>query len=420
MTMLVALFPVMIALLLIKGFFSGSEIALVSCDKLKLKTESLRGNRKASLVLKLMKTPETLLTTTLIGTNVSTMTLTVIATATAIQLLGPGGDLVAILLLSPIMLIFGEIVPKSVFQQMAEKISLAVIRPLAFVRLLVYPFVLLFGWTARHLAVRFRPGGGQVVSPYATRQRLRLMLERSDLPDLPGLDRNRLRRAILFSDMTVGEAMIPLAQVVGAPDSISMKELLQLAKKAGHRRIPLYEGNLSNIVAISNWSVWQEFAADFEDSDSSEHTAKAYFVSTMQKLDEILPVLTARKDQMAVAVDEFGTAAGIVTMEDLMALLYGNVAQRFHHGPEETDQPTSDGEDDGGKFFLEGRTRLAEASELLDIDLPSREFHSVAGLLTSRLRRIPVVGDSLEEADYRFTVIEANERTATLIQVEPV
>jgi putative hemolysin len=419
MTMLIALFPIMVALLLIKGFFSGSEIALVSCDKLKLKTESLRGNRKATLILKLMETPETLLTTTLIGTNVSTMALTVLVTATAIQLLGPGGDIVAILLLSPIMLIFGEIVPKSVFQQMAEKISLVVIRPLAFVRLLVLPLVLLFGWTAKSLAVRFGPGG-PVVSPYATRQRLRLMLEGSDLPDLPGLDRNRLRRAILFSDMTVGEAMIPLAQVVGAPDSISIKDLLLLATEAGHRRIPLYQGNLSNIVAIANWSIWQEFAPDFEESSTSDYTADAYFVSTMQKLDEILPVLTARKDQMAVAVDEFGTAAGIVTMEDLMALLYGNVAQRFHRGPEESGQSNITGDADNEKYFLEGRTRLAEVSELLDIELPSREFHSIAGLLTSKLRRIPTVGDSLEEAGYQFTVVEANERTATLIQVEPV
>lgn len=414
------LLPIMIVLLLVKGFFSGSEIALVSSNKLKLKTAAVRGNRGARLVLTLFKKPESLLTTTLIGTNVATMSLTVLGTASMIELFGSGGDVYAILVLTPIMLILGEIVPKSVFQQHADTIAPIVIRPLAFIRGLFLPVILCFGWIAKFIVNKFGPEGG-VASPYATRQRLRLMLESVDrATDDRVVDRDRIRRAILLSDMTVGEAMIPLAQVVGAPKSISMAKLFELSQTKGHRRIPLYEDNISNIVAIANWSIWEELSLTFLKTKVSKLGADAHFASAIQRLDELLPVLISRSDHMAVAVDEFGTAVGIVTLEDLMTILLGDVSKRLHMGPSNSETTDQIRKQKNGVYLMDGHTRLAEVAELLDIELPTREFHSIGGLLTSRLRRIPAIKDTLEESGYRFTVIEATQRAPTLIRIEPL
>ena len=411
------LVPLLIVLLLCKGFFSGSEIAMVSSDKLKLRSKADHGDKGAGVVLKLFRKPDSLLATTLIGTNVCTMLLAVLGTALMIGILGPGGDIYATLLLTPVMLILGEIVPKSVFQQHADVIAPRIARPLALLRALLMPVVLTLGWIGRKIAVRLGPKG-VVISPFATRRRLRLMLEGAEnIAEPQILDRDRIQRAIQLSDMTVGEAMIPLANVAGAPKTASMKQLATLGRQAGHRRIPLYDGNISNIVAIASWSIWDEIEPGFTAKKPADFTVPAHFASSIQRLDELLPVLLARTDHMAVAVDEFGTAVGIVTVEDLMAHLLGNVARGIHPrfpGAGEND----DVEQEDDVLLMDASTPLAEIGELLDIGLPTREFHTVGGLMTSRLRRIPAIGDTLEESGYKFTVVEATSRAPTRIRVE--
>jgi putative hemolysin len=418
---LLILIPSMVALLLAKAFFSGSELALVSSDKLKLRSRADQGDRGARAVLRLFRNPESILATTLIGTNVSTMTLAVLGTATMISILGPGGDLYATLLLTPIMLIFGEIVPKSVFQQRADVVAPAVARPLTALRVLLMPIVLAFSWVGRQIAQRLAPKGGVVASPFVVRRRLRLMLESAERIAEPlVLDRDRIQRAVLLSDMTIGEAMIPLARCTGASSTRSAGELLELSRGIGHRRIPIYEGNISNIVAIATWTIWDELSPGFESKALEELTIKPHFASSIQRLDELLPILLARTDHMAVVVDEFGSATGIVTVEDLMAILLGDVARTTRPGPTGWQQSSPIEKQEENELVIQANAPLVEIEELLDIGLPTREFHTVGGLLTSRLRRIPTLGDTIEEAGYRFTVIDASDRAPTRIRIEPV
>lgn len=416
---LLILIPSMIALLLAQAFFSGSEIALVSSDKLKLRSRADRGDRGAKAVLRLFRNPESTLATTLIGTNVAAMTLAVVGTATMIDVLGPGGDVVATLLLTPIMLIFGEIVPKSVFQQRADTIAPAVARPLAILRFLLMPVVLAFGWIGRKITQTVTPKG-VVASPFVTRRRLRVMLDSAERIAEPlVLDRDRIQRAVLLSDMTIGEAMIPLARCTGMSASATTKELLELGRSVGHRRIPVYDGNISNIIGIATWTVWDEFDSDFVNTAIEELTVSPHFAASIQRLDELLPILLARTDHMAIVVDEFGSATGIVTVEDLMAILLGNVARGSQPHPADWKQLTPIEMQDENEFQINADAPLVEIEELLDIGLPTREFHTVSGLLTSRLRRIPALGDAIVEAGYRFTVIDATERAPLRIRIEP-
>lgn len=132
---------VMIFFLLLKGFFSGSEIALVSSDKIKLRHKAKQGDRGAGLALKLFRTPDVLLSTTLVGTNISTIILTTIGALTMIQLFGDNGEIYAFLILTPLLLILGEIVPKSVYQQKADELTSIIIYPLRWASLLFYPIV---------------------------------------------------------------------------------------------------------------------------------------------------------------------------------------------------------------------------------------------------------------------------------------
>lgn len=417
---LLVLLPAMVVLLLAKAFFSGSELALVSSDKLKLRSKADQGDGGAKVVLRLFRNPESILATTLIGTNVSSMLLAIIGTATMISVLGPGGDLYATLLLAPIMLIFGEIVPKSIFQQRADTIAPAVARPLAALRVLLMPIVLAFSWVGRKISQKVAPKG-VVASPFVTRRRLRLMLEGAERIAEPlVLDRDRIQRAVMLSGMTVGDAMVPLARCTGAPTSTTTQELLDLSRSMGDRRVPIYEGNISNIVAIATWPIWDEIDPDFEDRSLEELSISPHFASSIQRLDELLPILLARTDHMAVVVDEFGSATGIVTVEDLMAILLGDVARATRPRPSGWKQSSPIEKQGENQFLIKADAPLVEIEELLDIGLPTREFHTVGGLMTSRLRRIPALGDEIEEGGYRFTVVDATERAPTRVRIESI
>jgi putative hemolysin len=207
--------PLMIVFLILKGFFSGSEIAMVNSDKYKLKHRAKLGDKGSSLVLKLFRTPDVILGTTLVGTNIATVTISTLGALIAIQLFGPTGDLISVIVLTPILLIFGEVVPKSIFQQKADSIVNRLIYALRFFSFVFYPVIFVFSRIARFFT-RIVGNGTTPQNMFITREELRVLLDLPETASDPAtLDRKRIRRIIRFADTTVGEAMIPLADVVG-------------------------------------------------------------------------------------------------------------------------------------------------------------------------------------------------------------
>ena len=170
---------VMVLLLLLKGFFSGSEIALVNSDKLKMHHKAKQGNRGAQLVLKLFETPDVLLGTTLVGTNIATVVLTTLGTMLMIRSFGQLGDLYAVLLFTPLFLVLGEIVPKSVFQQKSNEIAPMIVYPLRVFSFLFYPLVFVFSRVAR-LCARLVGGGKTEQTVFITREQMRMVVDRLD------------------------------------------------------------------------------------------------------------------------------------------------------------------------------------------------------------------------------------------------
>ena len=212
MTILLLIIAI-VALLLIKGFFSGSEIALVNSDKVKLTARANQGHRGAREVLKLFKTPDLLLGTTLVGTNIATVSLTTLVTVLFVNLFGVHGDLYAFLIFTPILLILGEIVPKSIFQQKSDVVAPIAIYPLKVFSTIFYPVIIVFSRIARLLA-RVLGGGKVEQNLFMTREQIRSVVEMSErTSSVDAFDRGRIRRVIRFSDTTVGEAMIPISEV---------------------------------------------------------------------------------------------------------------------------------------------------------------------------------------------------------------
>lgn len=409
----------MLFFLLLKGFFSGSEIALVNSDKIKLRHKAKQGNRGADLAQDLLRTPDVLLSTTLVGTNISTVILTTIGALMMIRLFGTNGEFYAFLLLTPILLVLGEIVPKSVYQQKSDELTPIIIYPLRWASWLFYPIVFVFSRIAR-LAARV-VGAGKVEQPFfITREQLRAVIDMAEQgAAMDAFGRGRIRRVIRFAETTVAEAMIPIAEATVISQGETAETAIELVRKHGYNRLPVYKNSTSNIVGIVTLTTWDLMDKALAEQPLASLIKPTFYVSPLQTIDQLLPLLRRRHDHMATVVDEFGSAIGIITMEDIVEEVVGEIDVGYdfeEYLPKRKRIVEKLAED---VFLMDSRLPISEVNETLGIGLPTTEFHTVGGLVLARLRRIPKEGEFVVEEGYRFTVVEASERATVKLRVEP-
>ena len=410
---------VMVLLLFLKGFFSGSEIALVNSDKLKMHHKANQGHSGAKRVLKLFQTPDILLGTTLVGTNISTIILTTLGTMLMIRSFGQLGDLYAVLLFTPLFLILGEIVPKSVFQQKSNEIAPVIVYPLRVFSILFYPLVFVFSRIAR-LCVRLVGGGKAEQTVFITREQMRMVVDMADRgANVDVFDRARIKRAIRFADTSVGEAMIPVADMTAINRNRDSRSAITLVRRRGYNRLPVYSRNISNIVGVVTLTTWDLMDPELSNQPLEKLIKPVHYVSPYQTIDQLLPVLRNRDDHMAIVVNEFGSAIGMITMEDILEEVVGEIDVGYDFEEylprrkrifEMLDEET---------YLMDARLPISEANEVLGTSLPAVESHTLGGLVMARLRHIPDEGEFIVEAGFRFTVAEATNRAVIKLRVEP-
>lgn len=408
-----------VILLLLKGFFSGSEIALVNCDKVKLNARANQGHNGAKSVLRLFRTPDVLLGTTLVGTNIATVALTTLGTLAMIRAFGPQGDLYAFLVLTPLLLILGEIVPKSVFQQKSDLIAPIAIYPLRAFSFLFYPIVFVFSRIAR-LVARIVGAGKTEQNLFSTREQIRAVVEMAErTSSVDAFDRGRIKRVIRFAETTVAEAMIPAAEITAININRSMKRAIAMVRKRGYNRLPVFTRNTSNIIGVVTLSTWDLLDPELPEKSLEELMKPALYISPYQTIDQLLPVLRDRDDHIAIVVDEFGSAIGIITMEDILEEVVGEIDVGYDFEEYVPRRPRIMVALADEVYLLDSRLAISEVNEFLELDLPTTEFHTIGGLMMARLRHIPKQGEQIIESGYRFTVEEATDRNIVKIRVEP-
>ena len=419
MDLIIALLVILVFLVL-KGFFSGSEIAVVNSDKIKLRHKAKVGDRGASLVLRLFRTPDVILGTTLVGTNIATVIVTTLGTLIAIDLFGSNGDLISVLVLTPFLLILGEVVPKSVFQQKADVIVTYIIYALRFFSFLFYPIILIFSRVARFVT-RLVGGKSTDQNPFITREELRVLLDLSEsASNLSRVDRQKIRRIIRFGDTTVGEAMIPLADVVGFNETRNLEEAVRTVLKHGYNRLPVYEGNITNVTGVLTLNTWDLLDPEISKKPCTDFTHTALYLTPKQTIDHTLPLLQARADHMGIVVNEFGSAIGILTMEDVFEEVVGEIDVGYdfdEYQPKRRIYIEHEGEN---IHIMGGRTPISEVNDILHMSLPVGEAHTIGGFVANKLLRIPESGDSIEHDGYVFTILEADARSVIKVKLERI
>lgn len=398
---------VMVICLVAEGFFSGSEIGIVSADRIKLRTDAAKGSRGAQLAMEMLGKPEWLLSTTLVGTNIAVVTNTTMATALMIQLFGPEFSWLAVVLVAPLIWVFGEIVPKSVFQQRANTITPQAIFLLRFFSQVFFPILVIFSFFARLLSrlLGDKPGYGKA---FTLRQEIMTMMSMS--PGEGQIDpheQSMIRRLFVFGETASREIMIPLIDVVTIDQRATCREAAELATKTVHNNLPVHGGRVDRIVGVLD--TLDLLGVDL-DQPIAQYVQPVDYVPGSRIIQDLLLDLRHAKRQMAVVIDEFGGAKGIVTLEDIMEEVVEDLQDEYDVDERSTQWVRKMGERD---YMVSGRMEPHLLAEKLGVELPEGNYASLAGFLLEKTREMPRSGSEFKYQNITFTVVRA---TSLVIQ----
>jgi magnesium and cobalt exporter, CNNM family len=405
--------------LFIEALFSGSEIALVSSDKLNLERNATNGSYGSILALKLLKNPSTMLAVTLIGTNIAVITNTIVVTFYFLQKFGPKGELLALAVITPTVLLFGEIIPKTLFNQYTDKITPIISYLIYYIRIPFYPLVLLlklFSMSAERLL-----GIQQNKARVLSREDLLFLIEEEDNIEktIPEVDLNSIRegeREIIgnifnLRDKTVEEVMIPMSEVISAPKEASLFEISKLLKKHGITRIPIFNERVDIIVGIIHG--FDILTVKNLNNPASSIMKPPVFVPEFQKAYNLLVDLQKVRKGMAIVVNEYGGAEGIVTIEDVLEEIVGEIEDEFDK-PEETIKKTGK-----STYLLSGRVPIIQVNEDLQTTFDEEApWDTIAGLILHKLKRMPLVGDTISISNVKLTVERMSDRAILKVKLK--
>ncbi len=391
-----------VALLPVSGFFSGAEIAMVSADRMKLRADAEQGKRGAILALQMLQQPTRMLGTCLVGTNLAAISIATLGTQLVLTTTDVHPSL-AFLLVVPFTLTFGEMIPKAVYQHHADTLVPYAVYPLRFLSLVLSPVLWVFDQVAR-LA-----GGANHSERPVTRADIQVLLDATDDPNLTAADKAMIRRVFEFTEAVVEEAMVPLIHVVAVPEDISIAEAAERMIKSGHSRLPLYRERVDDITGVV---LHQDLMRETEWSRPVSEIARTpLFVPESKRVDHLLLDLRRARLRMAVAVDEYGGSVGIITVEDLLEEIVGEIEDEMDR---EKTRVRRVGE---REWLAVGHAEREHLEEKVGLVLPDGDFETIAGFILTQTGRIPKAGEQVEEQGHLLTVNKANDRAIKEVHV---
>lgn len=376
----------LVILIFLSGFFSGSETALVSVNRIRLKKMAEEGREEAEIVEDLLDRPNKLLATILVGNNLVNIAAASIATSLAIDYFGSRGVGIATGVMTFLILVFGEVTPKSYAIQNAEKISLRIARPMNFLVRVLYPVVRVLTSITKPLITRL--GGEMHLTPYITEEEIKMLVEVGEREGvIEKGEKEMIHGVFKFGDMEAKEVMVPRIDMKCLSVEDTLQKAIDYVIQTGHSRFPVYEKNIDNIVGILN-------SKDLFGKGINERirdlVRPAYYVPESKKLDEILREMQDKKTQMAIVVDEYGGTLGLVTLEDILEEIVGEIMDEY-----DTEEPGVQVVAEG-VAIVDAKADIGELNDALDIDLPEEDFETVGGLMFNILGRIPKPGDKVK------------------------
>jgi Mg2+/Co2+ transporter CorB len=411
-----------LGLLFLSAMFSGSETALTAASRGKLRTQADRGSRGAAKALKITEDNERLIGSVLLGNNLVNILAASLATALFTRLLGDSGVALATMVMTILVLVFAEVLPKTYAitnPESAAARAAVIIQPVitifapvvSAVRVLVRGMLWVFGVRtdpdSHILAVREEIAGAITLGHHEG------VVEKED--------RDRILGALDLGDRTVDEIMLHRSQIEMIDAELPPQDILERVLASPHTRLPLYKENQENIVGVLHakdllramYKHSQSAASlEFEGFDVRKVAMKPYFVPETTTLNDQMRQFLRRHTHFALVVDEYGSLEGLITLEDILEEIVGEITDEFDAGAQPEFKPNA-----AGELVVDGATTIRDLNRATDWNLPDEEANTIAGLVIHEAQMIPTVGQVFSFHGFRFEVVARNENRITGLKI---
>lgn len=404
-------------LLVLSGFFSGSETALTAASRARMHQLDQEGNRRARIVNRLRDNKERLIGAILLGNNLVNILASALATSLLLSLVGEGAVPLATLIMTLLVLIFSEVLPKTYAIHHAEKAALAVAPLLRTVVLVLTPIVQMINLVVRGVLRLFGPDIGRVtLSDYRDELRGAIELHRGTDEEIRE-ERAMLRSILELDNVEVAEIMTHRRNVVAIDADLPAAEVVEAVMDSPFTRIPLWQGDPDNIIGVLH-------AKDLLRAVKGRHgdpgnldiltiAAKPWFIPDTTSLLDQLRAFRMRREHFALVVDEYGSLQGVVTLEDILEEIVGDIADE-HDVPVAGVRPQPN-----GSYIVDGTVTIRDLNRRFEWRLPDDKASTIAGLVLHEAQRIPEVGQAFTFYNFRFEILRRQRHQITLLRVTP-
>ncbi len=421
-------------LIALNAFFSASEIAVISVPKLRLKQLIESGNKSAQVLFNLADDSSRFLATIQIGVTLVGF----FASATAAVRLSAGladvirqiplagidnvaqglAVVIITILLTLIMLIFGELAPKSIGLAHSERIALAVARPIDFLARAVNPLVRFLVWITNRIA---KPFGGQPRRgmPIVTEEEIKTLVDAGEEGGVIEEEEKEMIYSIFeYTDTVAREVMVPRMDVLAIDVETPLLEALDVVIKHNHSRVPVYQGSIDNIVGILYAKdllkvLYQKGRAGANEVRIADILRTAAFTPESKKVSELFEEMQKRRIHMAIVIDEYGGTAGLVTIEDILEEIVGEIQDEYDQAEELEIQPAGENE-----WLINARANLGDINDALDVHFPVDEADTLGGFIYMQLGKVPLPGDEVQHDNVALKVINVAGRRIGKVKVQ--
>ncbi len=405
-------FILLVVLIGMSAFFSASETALMSLSKIRIRhlvDEKIKG---AEIVSKLVENPNKLLGSILVGNNIVNIGASALATSLAINYFGAGtGVAVATGGMTILVLIFGEITPKSLAAQHSELISLKIAKVMTVFIIIFNPIVSMFLFITNGL-IKMLGGKPGRTQPFITEDELKTMVNVSHEEGvLEGEEKQMIYNVFEFGDTQVRDVMTPRTDMASIEVGASYEKIIETFKTEQFSRLPIYQDTTDNIIGIMYIKDLIFRASENKVFDINDYMREPYFTFEYKKTTELFKELRAHRVPMAIVLDEYGGTAGVVTVEDLIEEIVGDIRDEYDDHENDIQVIKED------EYMVEGSTRIDELNDMIGVNIESEDFDTIGGFIVGEFGYIPEVNETIEFNGIKFVIEEVDRNRIEKLRI---
>lgn len=402
----------LLILVVLSAFFSSAETSLTTANRIKLQALAEEGNKRAAVVLKVKENSSKMLSAILIGNNLVNNFAASLATALAIKFFGNGSVGVVTGILTLVILIFGEITPKTLATAKSEQFALAYGSVILLLMKIMTPVIFIINHLCRFLLKLLHVDADSSMNPM-TEMELRTIVDVSHKDGvIEKEERQMIYNVVDFGDSQAKDVMVPRADVVAVSDTATYQEIKEVFRTEKYTRLPVYQNDRDNVTGILNIKDFF-FCGDTEDFRVTDVMYEPYFTYEYKKTSELLLEMQKNSVSISIVLDEYGAAVGLISLEDLLEEIVGEIRDEYDEDEKDLIQPLSQQE-----YLIEGAVKLDDVNDALGLRLSSEEYDSIGGLIIEMLDHLPTEGETVTTGEgITLTVDKMDKNRIELVRL---